>query len=182
MGRRVRAVPERILGTHPWRNVALIIIALSLINMGLVAGWVVQRQTNIEQGKELAKLQGERQERVSEAAADKRRREAASNAARVGTCFTRARTGPESQEIVDGLLLIVTVQLRANRNAIKVQPDSDLTETRKMTIVDLAKARRALVAFSDRTRAATPALTSCKALAKRLGVDPKVVQEAGGEG
>lgn len=145
-------------------------IVLCLLNMGLVAGFVIQRQTNIDQEKRLA---------AAEATSNAEKQ--TENATRVGTCFSRASSGPAVQQILDGILTIANVQVDATRTAIQLQPDSDLTPARKRTVARLTKARGALLRFSDRVRVDTPTVTSCKRLAKKLGVDPELVQrvEAG---
>ncbi len=93
--------------------------------------------------------------------------------AQVSQCFTSVRNFPLTKGFVDGQLALIDNSLIGSRSALKAQPNSPLTQTRKNSIRRLTRDRAAAVKLQNLILKNTPTKKKCLALAAKLRIDPQ---------
>ncbi len=90
----------------------------------------------------------------------------------VSTCFTAVKDFPLTKGFIDGQEAIIDNSLIANRDALRQQPDSPLSQLRQNSIVRLTRARVVATKLNALIVEKSPTKRKCLALAKKLHVDP----------
>lgn len=148
-------MPERLLGTHPWRTASIFIIALSLIVILLTALLIDQRG-------EVQGLKAREEERERSAAV-----------AKTVQCFQAIQDAPNGLALLELIDRSARNRIVTNQQALKRDPDPGGRDVvRRKAIRDDWKARQALQVLRDRYLANVSPLEPCERKARELGLDP----------
>lgn len=152
MGRPLLSTPKRNKLVQGLVGACAVIVAISL---GLSA-WTFVRQSQADTIRQ----------------ADVK----AQNTTKVASCFTSVASSPAVIGALNLIDTLATNSIKANNAAIKEQPDSPLTATRKASLERLIPARRDLRKLIRQSKARIPKVAACFQLAAQLGVDPAPFQ------
>lgn len=103
----------------------------------------------------------------------------AQSSTKVSTCFNQVENGPAVLGALRLIDTLATNSIKANKAALKAQPTSPLTPSRKAALGRIGPARADLRRLIRQSQAKVPKVADCFKLAAQLGVDPKPFQPKG---
>lgn len=94
-------------------------------------------------------------------------------ASEVGNCYQQVENFPRTLLILNLIDGLATNSILANQQALKADPDSELTPTRKASLERLVPARESLRDVIGIAEAQKPTREKCEKMALELGVEAR---------
>jgi hypothetical protein len=152
-------MPHRVLfGEHRWRNLAYLLMVI-LIGYLALGGYALYL------GRKLGSAEGRLDANAT-----------AEQLANAGQCYSRARSRPQTQSLLDLLALVADDIRTTTEDALKRNPDPELTELRKERLLRVKNFEEVLTLYRRSTEQ-TSTIAECDKEAMDSGLTAEQIAE-----